>query len=144
MQKYRILPEETFQELRRLVDRVTEVMAEAGELNLPESMVRAADDERGDGAWSGSRATYRISRSEWQYVDVVEKEMEEEIFSLDELWNAVGPLIETDNKRPRDSLRNALDRDDRYERLEDRSGVWWRRVGEDRNEEEEQTALDAV
>lgn len=138
MKHYRIIPADRFEELMDIVDQAAELLEQAGELQLPEGRAEEAEDT-GDGGedsekemeygWRGERAQYEISQAGWQYADVVVEEMSDDVFSLDQVWKKVGPLIATKSSRARDGIRTALDRDERFERTHgDREGVWWRRV----------------
>lgn len=73
-------------------------------------------------------STYRIGKGGWKYADVVVKIVPEAEFSFAEMYQRVKPRINVKGARPRDSMRVALDRDDRFERIEDRDELWYRRV----------------
>ena len=73
-------------------------------------------------------STYRIGKGGWKYADVIVKIVPEAEFSFAEMYERVKPRISVKGARPRDSMRIALDRDTRFERIEDRDELWYRRV----------------
>lgn len=63
------------------------------------------------------------------YADVVQRLVGEPVFSLDEAYETIRHRITTDSKRVRDGLRQSLDRDERFRRLEDDDGeIYYQRV----------------
>ena len=78
-------------------------------------------------------ATYRIGKGGWKYADVVVKLIPDVEFSFRDVYERVEPRISVKGARPRDSMRIALDRDTRFERIEDRDELWYRRVDLDEN-----------
>lgn len=114
--------QETLEELGSILD---EIRDNTGSLNIPDSGQPSLFEKE---APEPEEPLYVISRtSKYSYADVVDREIEDEEFSLDDAWRRVKPLIESEAKRPRDSFRQSLDNDERFERVEDRPGTWFRR-----------------
>lgn len=140
MAQYRLVPEDKYRELVALAERfgnIAQTIAGAPrmELNLPgESVATSPPPPERPGrpapthtAWSGKK--YRVSRKrgDWSWADVAAQEMSG-TFSLDEAVNKLFPMIDTSATRPRDSLRVALDRDDRFKRVDRGDEVCYQRV----------------
>lgn len=73
---------------------------------------------------------YKIGRTEQthSYADVVWREFKMPEFPLDEAWEAVKDIIDTDAKRPRDSFRQSLNNDERFRKVKRSDGIWYQRV----------------
>ena len=76
---------------------------------------------------------YKIGKGGWKYADVVAKLVPETKFSFAEMYGRVKPWISVKGRRPRDSMRVALDRDARFERIHGCQTLWFRRVDLDEN-----------
>lgn len=133
MATYRLVPEEDWRALVDAVERAQEIVEKHADASRLEMKLPANDSARkqrptpSEAESPGGRKKYRISRS-MPYTRVVDEEVEENEFSLDEAWEIVRPLIETDAKRPRDGLRTALERDEKYERADRDGEIWYRRI----------------
>ena len=85
----------------------------------------------------GSRATGRIRignrKGEMTYADALAELVSDAEFSFEEAARVVLPRIVTRSARPRDSLRAAIDRDRRFERVEGQGDLRYRRVARGRS-----------
>ena len=73
-------------------------------------------------------STYVIGKGRWKYADVVVELIPDVEFSFTDAYRRVKPRIRMKGSRPKDSMRVALDRDKRFERIKDRDELWYRRV----------------
>ena len=136
MIEYKILPADTAAEIAGQLRRLADLLSQAGDLTLPELNGRGSvnlPSVTASGTGIVERPTkkkYRIGRGKGKtgYIEVVNKEVEADVFSLNEIWSALEPLIIAKSDRPRDAIRVALDRDDGFTRIKGRDGVWWSRV----------------
>lgn len=116
---------EQFDRLEEVLDDLSSLLSEirdnTGTINMPGQPSLFEREEE-------TEPKYEISRtSTYSYADVADREIDAQEFSLQDAWRKIEPLIRTKAKRPRDSLRQSLDNDRRFERIEDRPGTWFRR-----------------
>lgn len=87
------------------------------------------EEEEEEGGDEGSRR-YVIARGNWgvNYADVVDWEVEPEIFSLEQAWRIIRPLIKAKPESWRRALRRSLENDkkNRFVKLDDIGTMWGR------------------
>ena len=126
--EYILIPADLADHLARDLKQAADILANAGSLLLP-NLAQAPGPTAAGPSPTGPK--YKIGRSAGRvgYLDVVAAEFPNEVeLELNSIWKILEPLVETEGRRPKDSLRVAFHRSDAWEHIHrPGKGSWWRR-----------------
>lgn len=86
----------------------------------------AADRQASEAAYLARK--YRIVPGSFSYADVAWREIQDPEFELKDAWRRIEPLIYITSDRAFESFRRAMEKDERFQRIPERSGWWFRRA----------------